>query len=199
MKFLSELLDLNRITFKTAFIVLIVSSCLIFLPASFLVKLNINAFKNDYGKYFGFAFLASSAFLFVALLNWFQEKINYFIRKLKRDVQIVKAISEIDFKEMAVLREFYINEQQSLDMPIDNPVVAGMLKKRLLYQLSSMGQMSLEGMMMPLAMNNLLKDSITPQFLRLPVSEPTQEQINEVLNARPEWAKSLARRKSNNW
>ncbi|SDT55972.1 Superinfection exclusion protein B [Mucilaginibacter mallensis] len=199
MKFLSDLLDLNKITAKTAFLVLIVSVCLLFLPPAFLLKLQIVDFKKDYGKYFGFAFLASAAFLLVAVLNWAQEKINVFFRKRKQATYIIKAIEKMDFQELAVLREFFINAQQSLDMPIDNPVVAGMLNKGLLYQLSSMGQMSAEGLMMPVAMHHLLKDNLKPESLGLPLTEPSQEVKNEILEARPNWAKSLARRKFNSW
>jgi len=199
MKFLSDLLDLNKITSKTAFLVLTISGCLLFLPPSFLLKLQIVDFKKDFGKYFGFAFLASSAFLIVAVLNWSQEKVNGFFRKRKQAVYIVKAITNMDFQEIAVLREFFINAQQSLDMPIDNPVVAGMLNKGLIYQLSSMGQMSLEGLMMPVAMHHLLKESIKPESLGLPLTEPSEAVKNEIFEARPDWAKSIARRKFNSW
>jgi len=199
MNFLSSLLDLNKITAKTAFLVLIISGCLLFFPASVLLKLEIVTFKKEFGKYFGFAFLASAAFLIVALLNWFQQKVNSIIAKRKWAKKLAESIKKIDFAEVAVLREFHINGQQSLDMPIDDPVVAGMLNKGILYQLSSMGQMSREGMMMPVAVNRLIADAITLEFLGLPHTEPTQEKVREILIARPDWAKSVTQRKANRW
>lgn len=199
MNFLSNLLDLNKITAKTAFLILIISGCLLFLPASILLKLEIVTFKKEFGKYFGFAFLASAAFLLVALLNWFQQRINSIIRKRKWAKKLAESIKRIDFAEIAVLREFHINGQQSLDMPIDEPVVAGMLNKGILYQLSSMGQMSMEGMMMPVALNPQIADAITLNFLGLPSTEPSKEKVNEILNARPDWAKSITQRKANRW
>jgi hypothetical protein len=199
MNFLTNLLDLNKITAKTAFIILLISGGLMFLPADFLAKLEIAAFKKEFGKYFGFAFLASAAFLIVALLNWIQQKVNSRIRKRKWAKNLKEAINKIDFSEVKVLREFPLNGQQSLDMPIDDPVVAGMLNKGILYQLSSMGQMSREGMMMPVAINSLISDQITPEFLGLPRTEPSQQEIDKILNARPDWAKSVTARKSNRW
>jgi len=199
MKFLSELLDLNKITAKTALLVLIISGCLLFLPSSSLSKLQIAEFKKDFGKYFGFAFLASAAFLIVAILNWLQAKISIFFRKRKQAARILSAFNKLDFKEVAVLREFFINGQQSLDMPIDDPVVAGMLNKGLLYQLSAMGQMSVEGLMMPIAMHDLLGGSLKPESLGLPLTEPSETVKNEIIDSRPHWAKSIARRKFNSW
>jgi len=198
MSFIPNLLDIGKVTVKTAFLILLISSCLLFLPQSILLKLEIAGFKHEFGKYFGAAFIASAAFLIIAVLNWFQEKINYFFRKRKNAIQIIKAIGEMDYKEALVLREFYINAQQSLDMPIDDPVVAGMLNKGLLYKISSMGQMSRDGMMFPVAINKLLKDSLKPERLGL-VLNPSEEKSAEILDARPDWAKSITRRKSNNW
>jgi hypothetical protein len=190
MNFFSGLLDLNKITAKTAFIILLISGGLMFLPTAVLTKLDIIAFKKDFGKYFGVAFLSSAAFLFVALLNWIQQKINSRIVKRTRTKYLAESVSKIDFSEIKVLREFHINGQQSLDMPIDDPVVAGMLNKGILHQLSSIGQMSLEGMMMPVAINNLIADKITLEFLGLPRTQPSKQEIDNLLNARPDWAKA---------
>lgn len=199
MNFLSDLLDLNKITAKTAFLILLISSCLLFLPADYLAKLEIAGFKKEFGKYFGFAFLASSAFLLVALWNWLQQKINRAIKRGKWNRELVEFIKRLDMAEIAVLREFHINGQQSLDMPIDEPVVAGMLNKGILYQLSSMGQMSREGMMMAVSVNPKISDAITPTFLGLPNGEPSRNELEGILNARPDWAKSITHRKNNRW
>ena len=52
-------------------------------------------------------------------------------------------------------------------------------------------------MMMPVAINNLIADKITLQFLGLPQTQPSQQEINDLLNARPDWAKSITSRKAN--
>lgn len=198
MNFLPNLLELNKITARTAFLILIIAGCLLFSPSSILMKLEIISFKKEYGKYLGVAFVASAAFLILALITWCQEKIRFFFKKRKETGRLIGAIGELDFSEITVLREFYLKEQQSLMMPVDDPVVAGMLNKELLYQISRVGQQSREGVMFPIAINSLLKNYLSSETLGMPTN-PTQEQIDTILSNRPDWAKSIDQKKFNSW
>lgn len=188
MALFSNLLDLNKVTAKTAFLVLIISSCLLFFPAHLITQLQLTGFKSEFGKYFGIAFIGSLAFLIVAFLNWMIGRYNSAVWTKKFNKTIEKSIRQLDPKEIAVLREFVINGQQSMDMPIDNPVVAGLLNKGILYQLSSTGMASISGIMFPLAIREKASDRLTMQILGLPVGEPNERERQKILNERPDWA-----------
>lgn len=198
MNFLNGILDLNKITAKTAFIILLVSAFLMFLPAEILARLEITAFKKEYGKYFGFALLASSSFLLVALWIWVAKKVNEGFRKRKFRHSVVETFSRIGLAEMRVLREFYIQGQDSVDMPIMDPVVAGLMNKGVLYRLSGLGMMEREGMMCALGIHEAIQKMITDEFLGFPPGrQVTEAEGKRVWEERPEWAKSIAMRNKN--
>lgn len=196
MALFSDLLDLNKVTAKTAFIILIISSCLLFFPVNLINKLQLAGFKAEFGKYFGIAFISSLAFLIVAFSNWLIRKYNSakWIKKVNKTIE--KSIQNLDMKEVAVLREFYINDQQSMNMPIDNPVVAGLLNKGILYQLSTTGMGSYSGIMFPLAIRVRAAEKLTNAILRLPSGDPTQQERQKILSERPDWAIEIDKMRS---
>lgn len=55
------------------------------------------------------------------------------------------ALYNLDDKEIAVLREFFIQGQNTLQLPVGHPVVAGLIEKGILEQVGMIGENSLVG------------------------------------------------------
>lgn len=187
MEWISKLIDINKIPIKIVVLIWIISWLLLYLPPDFINGLNLTEFKSDYGKYFGIAFLTSSAFLLIMFVAWIINKISNQIRQGKYKTIIREAIDQLDMHEKSVLREFFIQGKHTLKMPIDDPTVSGLLSKRVLYQVSQLGEMGIVGMLFNCSITDIARKLLSPQILELPITEPSEAEINKIRDARPRW------------
>lgn len=190
--FLEKLFDIKKIPTKLLFVIWLSSGLILFVPERFLTKLNLTDFLKDYGKYIGIAFLISSAFLLVAIINYIGRLITrkQLTKKIKNS--ILKDIKYLDIHEKALLREFYINGKQTLQMPLDNDTVTGLVNKHIIYQASSTGFTYLHGVYFPYSMTEIALDNLTPEMIDLP-QNPSEEDKYRIISQRPNWAKEKSR------
>ncbi len=191
-KFLEMLFDIKKIPTKLLFVIWLSSALILFVPGKFLSKLNLTDFLKDYGKFIGIAFLVSSAFLLVTLINYFGRLITRKRLTKKIKASILKDIKYLDIHEKALLREFYINGKQTLQMPLDNDTVVGLVNKHIIYQASSTGFTYLHGVYFPYSMTEIALDNLTPELLDLP-QNPSEEDKHRIISLRPNWAKEKSR------
>ena len=191
-KFFEKLFDIKKIPTKLLFVVWLSSSLILFVPKQFLTKLNLQGFLVDYGKYIGISFIISSGFLLVALINFIARNISR--KRFKRQIRlsVLRNINYLDFHEKALLREFYINDKHTLQMPFDNDTVVGLLNKHIIYQASSTGFVYVHGTYFPYSMTDIARENITFQLLDLP-ENPTDNDMRQILNQRPNWAKERSK------
>lgn len=187
MEWLRSLVDINKIPTRIILLVWIISALLLFIPDEQMTQFALQEFKNDYGKYFGIAFIASSAFIILIVATWIINSINNERLKRKFKKVIIESVNTLDPHEKAVLREFYIQGQDTLKIPMDNPTVSGLINKRILYQVGQYGQMSLVGMLFNFSITKVARENLTPAILELPIGEPSEQDIQEIRNARPRW------------
>jgi Super-infection exclusion protein B len=191
-KFLEKLFDIKKIPTKFLFVIWLSSGLILFVPKKFLTKLNLTDFLKDYGKYIGIAFLISSAFLLVTLINYISRLISR--KRLTKKIRnsILEDIKYLDIHEKALLREFYINNKQTLQMPLDNETVVGLINKHIIYQASSTGFTYLHGVYFTYSMTEIALDNLTPELIDLP-RNPTEEDKHRIISQRPNWAKEKSR------
>ncbi len=187
-KLFEKLFDLKKIPTKLIFVIWICSCIILFAPEQTLVKLNLKDFLTDFGKYIGITFLVSTAFLIVSLVSYISGKIDR--KKIKREIErdIIKELSRLGFHEKAVLREFYINNKDALQLPIDNDTVVGLQNKRIIYQVSSTGFTYLHGAYFTYSITEFAKANLTNEVLGFP-ENITEEDETRIMQERPEWAK----------
>jgi hypothetical protein len=191
-KFLEKLFDIKKIPTKLLFVIWLSSGLILFVPERFLTILNLSDFLKDYGKYIGIAFLISSAFLVVTLINYIGRLITRkrLTKKIKNS--ILKDIKYLDIHEKALLREFYINCKQTLQMPLDNETVVGLVNKHIIYQASNTGFTYLHGVYFPYSMTEIASENLIPEILDLP-QNPSEEDKRRIISQRPNWAKEKSR------
>jgi len=187
-KFLEKLFDIKKIPTKLIFVIWLSSSLILFVPDRFLTKLNLKDFLKDYGKYIGIAFLISSAFLLVTLINYLgrvtaRKRLTQRIKK-----SILKDIGCLDIHEKALLREFIINDKKTLQMPLDDETVVGLVNKHIIYQASANGFTYLHGIYFMFSMTEIVSENLTSEMLELPV-KPSDEDRLRIISERPNWAK----------
>ncbi|EJF45850.1 superinfection exclusion protein B domain protein [Capnocytophaga ochracea str. Holt 25] len=109
------------------------------------------------------------------------------MKRINLDKKKIKQLDNLDDFEKAVLREFYIEGKNSLKMPINDEVIAGLLSKNVLIYNSQFGNRSMAiGLDFPLSINPIIEEKITNEKIDFP-EEINQETKDFLLNNRPDW------------
>lgn len=186
-KILEKLFDIKKIPTKFLFVIWLSSGFILFVPNNFLIKLNLSDFLKDYGKYIGIIFLISSTFLMVTLLYYIGSLINRYRMTKKIKDSILNDIKCLNINEKALLREFYINDKQTLQMPLDNDTVVGLVNKHIIYQASSTGFTYSHGAYFPYTMTEIAFKNLTPEMIDIP-KKITEDAKRRISSQRPTWA-----------
>ncbi|MCC9167285.1 super-infection exclusion protein B [Pontibacter harenae] len=183
--------DVTKLPTKIFLLLAVITGFLLFAKEAQLQALNLAPILETYGTYVGSLFLFSAGVIVVNFVIWLIKAIrnSFKVKQLKKDLQ--KEIKRLDAKEKAVMREFSINGQSSLKMPIDDPVVAGLLNKQILEINSQIGESTfIVGMFFPMSVNKYAAEMLTIGDVDLPL-KPTEADKIIILSSRPEWAQRL--------
>jgi len=187
LEHLKNLFDLTKLPAKFFFLFAVISGFILFADNTILEKVQLDKLNETYGWIVGLVFITSSGLVVVNFSIWLFKYIRtqFKIRKIKNSFK--ERLKNLDLHEQSVIREFLINQQTSIEMPIDDPVVSGLLKKRILVINKQLGN----GFMMTGSYTSVSINEYAEKYLNLSdvgLSEkPTEEQINEVNNNRPKW------------
>lgn len=205
MDWISKVLE-GKIASKIVALVCVASSGLLFLPDRYITKLRLVDFLKDYGKYVGVAFLLSAGFLAMNGLAWgfaavrrrgeeAKKESQVLAREIALEGSVVEALSQLDSHEQAVMREFFLQRKNTILLPVDQHVVAGLLRKGLITIVSNTGQASLVGSLFPVSMSVYAERHINEQLIGFPKidGKPTEEQLYAVMSTRPRFIDAIER------
>lgn len=105
---------------------------------------------------------------------------------------IIRSVRELDAEEQSVLREFYLQQAGTLEMPVEDRVVSGLIKKGILETTRDKGQYSAGGLMLPVIVTPPAKKHIKPRNIGLPkdLNDPS---VREALaKSRPQYMYDMA-------
>lgn len=192
-EFLSKLFDIGKLPSKVVALISLVSATVLFSPAILHEKLHTKELVDRYGLFVGLAFIASAALLGLNIFIWLYGHMARRWRRLRWRRDLAKAISRLDHAEISVLREFFIQAKQTLMLPVDEPTVAGLLRKGMLHSVSAVGQRSIAGMLFPVAISSDLQDVLTSAHVGLPSGQMSPADIERVRSERPVFMQEVAR------
>lgn len=185
----SLFLEKGNISLKLLLTIAVLSGCLIFLPDNIKTLLSVNLFANKYKEFIGPSFLVSTV---LVSLGFFQFVYNKFNRKIQFnhiEKQIKENLKSLTYQEKSVLREFYLLGCDTLAMPLQNPTIAGLIAKRIIYQVGSFGGISYREPCLNYSLTTVAKKNINPNFIDFPLTQ-SDENIKYLKNHRPEWMQS---------
>jgi Super-infection exclusion protein B len=161
------------------------------LPADMVSVLRLSGVIEYYGNYMGVASVLSGSILVIEFAVWVSKKIRktYLRRKLTKLSK--ERLRNLDHAEKSVLREFYIQGQNTINLPMDHSVVAGLLSSGVLSIVGQHGKHSLAGMLVSMKIPDRLTEVITPEMLELPVGEPSEQDIEFLRENRPPFTRSI--------
>ncbi len=192
MELLSKLFDITKLPSKFFAWVVLLSACALFLPSNILVALQIEKFPADYKPFIGAAFLGASCFLLINCTIWVWSKAKLWFARRSLNVRIVSALTELDYSEKAVLREFFFQGKNVIELPVDRPTVAGLLQKGVLAPCGTTGFRSLAGSVFPCRMGSLARNLVTSYLVEYP-DTPTESDIRDIHRSRPNFVHDIER------
>ncbi len=187
---ISKILDLAKLPAKFLAAVCLASGFVVLSPESWLGRIALAQLRVDYRTHFGIAFTFSAACLVVLLFTWTVHKAQEAKYGSERRKAARTEMRFLDQNEIAVLREFLLQDRNTLQMPINDPVVAGMLCKGVLEQVSALGHSSVIGIEMSVRISSIVRDIVTPQFVGWSEGSPTKEQLEGDMERRPDFFKT---------
>lgn len=187
-KYLKVLFDLRKLPTKFFFLVSVVSGFILFVNERFLnERLFLDNLKEKHGWILGIIFILTSGLVFVNFVIWVFKSIQRRILINKWKKKFAKRIRTLDRFEKAILREFILNGQKSIDMPIDNSAVAGLLNNNILVMNRQFNNTSImKGMIVSLSINEYVLEILKPRDIDWS-DPPSEQQIKNANKNRPEW------------
>ncbi|GHC65443.1 super-infection exclusion protein B [Ulvibacter litoralis] len=188
----SDLIDFSKVPIKIFILFAIVSGILLFGTDEFLAQLKLDEFEKDYGKFFGIVFIVCISFIALSIIYYIIKKINVSIFKSKVKKEVIEDIKRLDPSEQSVLREFFIMRRSTISMPMDHPIVSGLMDKYILVRKSDIGT----GLYFPMALSDLAKKHLTEFHLGLR-KEMSESEKQKLANNRPQWTYDLLYERTN--
>jgi|LSQX01.1.fsa_nt_gb hypothetical protein len=196
MDWITRLVEAVKLPTRYVSAIFLGSTLLLVFPSEFLDFLKLGKFVERFDMFIGIISLSSGVILFVNILISFTQKVQ---SKLKRN-QFRKKMSEkieiLDPDEKSVLREFFLQGRNTLKLPFDHPVVAGLLQSGVLTQVGSMGRMSMAGMLVNIKISDHARSSLVAHHLDLPLGEPSESELNFLRRNRPPFVTTIEREDS---
>lgn len=196
MDWLSKIFDIHKLPFKVIFWVAVVSGILLFAPPNFIDKLKLSGFLSAFGSYIGVVFVSSLALVAINAIGWLGLKAKGKAGHWKWKNELENVLCNLDHAEKAVIREFYIQGKYTIELPMDNPTVVGLLNKGIVYIAGKYGQHTLAGILIPFAISDEARKLINSDIINLPVGEPSKMEIQRIRDSRPDFVHEIERRKA---
>ena len=185
MDWIVKLIDWLKIPARHAAAIALGCAALLFLPDVWLEKLQVDQIVDDYGSIIGVVFIVSVGLATVNILLSLAELV---MNKWTRHRFINRAIARLgrlDHLETAVLREFHLRRQNTLHLPTDQPIVAGLLSLGILEVVSTQGRIHRSGTLFPVRIAAELGPRLNAEMLGLPTGQPTEADLERIARARP--------------
>lgn len=207
MNWINYVITIIKLPVKFIVGIALFAGSLFILPKTFLDRLKLDAFLDEFGTFIGIAFYAAAILILIniviAMIDAIKKKIS--AKKNKEILENKKAQIEkkirtmLDPHEKAVLREFIIQAKNTIEIPIDHHVVSGLLNSGVIEIAGEYATGNiLIGLLTPVRLSEVAQDLIysNPMVIEISNREPTEAEKQNILNRRPDFIRQLER---HNW
>lgn len=183
-----KIIEFVKLPIKYIWVTFIFCGIFLFLPVGWIEFLGLDSLNEKYRTWIGPVFVFSFCMVVVDLFLLLKKKMVANRAESKRQLALIDSLSKLDPHEQSILREFYIQQRKSIQLPYDNPTVSGMLRAGLLKLSGNTVEVSLAGQLMSMQINPEIQDIVTFEEINLPENEePTDQQVQWVRKNRPDF------------
>lgn len=184
---ISQIIKFIKLPPSVIYIILIISGILLFVNDDFLNILALLKFKTEYTLYIGIVFLFSFGISIVNIGNKIFAYLTTYFQNKKYCDKIEKTIDNLDESEKSILREFLVQQKNSIVVSMEDESVMKLISDGIIEQIGSTASHSdISGITFNAKLSILAKEYITDAKI-----------INKNGgNPRPEWIEKLNLQKS---
>jgi len=193
VEWISKVIEAAKLPTKFIVVIFLVSFALLYFSDETLTSMKLSAFSKKFGLYIGIAALSSGALLLIEAIGYVWNSVNKHVSTGKFKKSSIERLKKLDSSEKSVLREFYLQGQNTIKLPMDHPVVAGLINVGILCLIGQHGRMSTAGMLFSMKISDFVRGNLTYDLLDLPNGEPSQNEIEFLKNNRPSFMHSIQR------
>jgi hypothetical protein len=147
-------------------------------------KFGLDGIMEFARPYVSLVFITSASVLLVEFAIRLKGYFGNELRRRKAIAKLVERIGSLDPAERIVLREFFIQGQSTVKLPIDQPVVAGLIQKGIIHQVGQFGEHTVGGMAFSFRIRDEAVSMVDHDLLDLP-ENPTKEDKKRIIAERP--------------
>lgn len=185
----------KQLIFSAMLWLAIVSGALLFAPEAILKTVHLDQAVSGSSHFIGLAFIIGIAYIITQVVNYFlDEAIS--VLKIKRTTEVIEEkVRLLDPTERALLREFFLQGETVLTLPQNEPAVESLLSTNIIEHLGNQKHYAIQGPTADYKISMRARIYLNRQVLRLPVGEPSQEEMQSLIKARPTFANVSGPRK----
>lgn len=183
-KWLTSLSDLGKVPTRIIVFVFVSSGLILILPNSVAARFHLEKFRESFGGWIGVACLLAAVLLFTTFCGWAIKKWNYSRVWKHQFEKIIEAMTRLDPTEKAVLREFFLQGQNTIRLPIDEPTVAGLRAKGIIQLVGRNGSATPAGIIFSFALSPIAHDHLMLDQIDFP-QNPTESDFDRIDRSRP--------------
>jgi len=158
------------------------------------LPLRVKLFINDY--FLVAAIVAGGLLLMLGLLvfKFLWVNIRPVTGGIAKRRQIKKDIKRLDEEEKSVLREFFLQKASTLEMPVEDVAVSGLIRKGILQTTRDQGQYSVSGLLLPISLSPAAGKFVRLRTVGLPSDiQNLDDKIKDALaRSRPQFMYDMA-------
>lgn len=183
-----SIFDFTKLPTKIFVVLSIVSGVFLFSTEKNLKIMHFDKFEK-YGGYVGIVFIFSVALVMINFFVWIYNKIERHFKMINLKKEFKETIENLDHKEKAVLREFAIQGQNSIEVPYDDTIVSGLIDKGVLrFNKQLGGSFIANGSNVSMSLSKFVSKILELEHIGL--SKELSEEEKEIINeSRPEWTR----------
>lgn len=168
-----KLLDVGKIPLQLILLLVAVSGFLVLSPESWIKAIGLPIIRaQSWFWAVSAVLLVFGALLLIRVLLFLLMPARILVERGMARRRAIAELKKLDPSEKALLRRFYLSNRNTLDLPINDPVVAGLLAKRILSTTGGIGRYEMANMttlhvVMSVEINPYVRDLIAPKLLDL--------------------------------
>ncbi|MEN5306818.1 super-infection exclusion protein B [Chryseobacterium cucumeris] len=189
---LGKLFNIEKAPMQLIGVLFIASGVLIFAPEPLLSKLKLLKFQKEYDIFIGPVCASTALFLVISLIKYLYNNIStlFHIKRVKKYIK--KDVAKLTYHEKVLLREFVLQNKDTIYAPMMNETVISLENKRIIYKASDSGLVTVFGLINSYYISEYAKKNM--RFADLGLKEnPDEEHLEALARQRPDWVYSLNR------
>ncbi|MCH1929394.1 superinfection exclusion B family protein [Shewanella sp. A25] len=177
----------KKIMFRIMLWLMVSCGVLLAMPTNLLSALALDKFVPEHAHFVGLGLIIAIAYFLTQLLNLgLDESIRHLSNK--RMTETIEAkINLLDRAERALLREFFLQGATILTLPQNEPAVKSLQNACILENLGNERHYAIQGPTADFKISMKARSYLNRGVLRLPAGEPSQEEMQHLIKARPQF------------